>query len=129
MASSPQTFRVFRSHSNKLAIFARMLDAIVIGLTLWSILDLTSVEWDNKHTWWLLIAIVGFGMFASLNDLYRSSRSMSRLTEVRLIAISWFCVLVLLICVDQGYLLIDPIYKKYFWSWGLVVPIDRKSVV
>jgi putative colanic acid biosysnthesis UDP-glucose lipid carrier transferase len=101
-----------------------MLDAIVIGLTLWSILDLTSVEWDNKHTWWLLIAIVGFGMFASLNDLYRSSRSMSRLTEVRLIAISWFCVLVLLICVDQVYLLIDPIYKKYFWSWGLVVPIE-----
>ena len=124
MASSSQTFRVFRPHSNKLAIFARLLDAIVIGLTLWSILDLAAVEWDNKHTWWLLISIVGFGVFASLNDLYRSSRSMSRMAKVRLIAISWFFVLVILICVDQVYLLIDPIYKKYFWFWGLAVPIE-----
>jgi putative colanic acid biosysnthesis UDP-glucose lipid carrier transferase len=124
MPSPPHTFRVFRSHSNKLPIFARLLDTIVIGLTLSSILDLAAVEWDNKHTWWLLISIVGFGMFASLNDLYRSSRSMSRLTEVRLIALSWFFVLVILICVDQVYLLIDPIYKKYFWFWGLAVPIE-----
>jgi putative colanic acid biosysnthesis UDP-glucose lipid carrier transferase len=80
--------------------------------------------WDNKHTWWLLISIVGFGVFASLNDLYRSSRSMSLMTEVRLIALSWICVLIVLICVDQFYLLIDPIDKKYFWIWGGTVPVE-----
>jgi putative colanic acid biosysnthesis UDP-glucose lipid carrier transferase len=124
MSSPPQSLRAIRSHSNKLAVFARLLDVIVIGLTLWSILDLSKVEWDNKHTWWLLIAIVGFGVFASLNDLYRSSRSMTIWNKVRLIAISWFCVLIVLLCVDQVYLLIDPIYKKYFWWWNLAVPIE-----
>ena len=124
MSSPPQSLRAIRSHSNKIAVFARLLDVIVIGLTLLSILDLSKVEWDNKHTWWLLIAIVGFGAFASLNDLYRSSRSMTIRTEVRLIAISWFCVLIILLCVDQGFLLIDPIYKKYFWWWNLAVPIE-----
>ncbi len=124
MSSSPQSFRGIRSHSNKLAIFARLLDFIVIGLTLWSVLDLAKIFWDNKHTWWLLISIVGFGVFASLNDLYRSSRSMSLSTEVRLIALSWAWVLILLICVDQVFLLIDPIYKKYFWVWSLAVPVE-----
>jgi putative colanic acid biosysnthesis UDP-glucose lipid carrier transferase len=124
MVSAPQSFGVIRPHSNKLAILARLLDVVVIGLTLWSIFDLVAVAWDNKHTWWLLISIVGFGVFASFNELYRGSRAMSTFTEIRLIAVSWGCVLLIMICVDQAYPLIDPIYKQYFWLWGLAVPIE-----
>jgi len=124
MMSPPQSFRIIRSHSNKLAILVRLLDIFVIGLTLWSILDLAAVEWDNKHTWWLLVSIVSFSVFSSFNDLYRGSRAMSTLTEVRLIAVSWFCVLIVLICVDHASTMIDPIYKKYFWYWNLAVPIE-----
>lgn len=124
MVSSPQTFRSIRPQSNKLPVLARFLDAIVIGLTLLSVLDMTAVEWDHKHTWWLLISVVGFGLFASFNELYRGSRAMSTLTEVRLIAISWVCVLLVLMCVNEAYLLIDPIYKQYFWVWSLAVPIE-----
>jgi putative colanic acid biosysnthesis UDP-glucose lipid carrier transferase len=124
MVSTPQSFRIIRPHSNKLVILARLLDVIVIGLTLWSILDLAAVKWDNKHTWWLLISVVGFGVFASFNELYRGSRAMSTFTEIRLIAVSWFCVLLILVCVDQGYPLIDPIYKQYFWFWSVSVPIE-----
>jgi putative colanic acid biosysnthesis UDP-glucose lipid carrier transferase len=124
MASPPRSIRTVRSHSNKLTILARLLDVIVIGLTLWSILVLAAVEWDNKHTWWLLISVVGFGVFASFNELYRGSRAMTTPTEVRLIAVSWLCVLLILITVDEIYPLIDPIYKHYFWIWGLAVPIE-----
>lgn len=49
---------------------------------------------------------------------------MSTFTEARLIVVSWFCVLLVLMCVDEAYPLIDPIYKKYFWSWGFAVPIE-----
>ena len=124
MVSSSQSFGAIRPHSNKLAVLARLLDVIVIWLTLWSILDLAAVEWDNKHTWWLLISVVGFGVFASFNELYRGSRAMSTSTQIRLIAVSWFCVLLILMCVDQTYPLIDPIYKQYFWLWSLAVPIE-----
>lgn len=124
MVRSTSSFRSIRTHSNKLAILVRLLDVIVIGLTLWSILDLANVEWDNKHTWWLLISIVGFGVFSSFNDMYRGSRAMSVLTEIRIIAISWFCVLFVLICVDHFSTMIDPIYKKYFWYWNIAVPIE-----
>jgi putative colanic acid biosysnthesis UDP-glucose lipid carrier transferase len=124
MVSSSQSFGAIRPHSNKLAVLARLLDVIVIGLTLWSILDLAGVEWDNKHTWWLLISVVGFGVFASFNELYRGSRAMATSTQIRLIAVSWFCVLLILMCVDEVYALIDPIYKQYFWLWSLAVPIE-----
>jgi putative colanic acid biosynthesis UDP-glucose lipid carrier transferase len=124
MVSSPQSFRAIRPHTNKLIALARLLDVIVIGLTLWSILDLGAVEWDNKHTWWLLISVVGFGVFASFNELYRGSQYMSTFTEVRLIAVSWFSVLLVMMSVDQVYLLIDPIYKQYFWFWSISVPIE-----
>jgi putative colanic acid biosysnthesis UDP-glucose lipid carrier transferase len=124
MVSRPQAFGVIQPQRNKLVVLVRLLDVMVIGLTLWAILDLVTVEWDDKHTWWLFISVVGFGVFASFNELYRGSRSMSSLTEIRLIVVSWFCVLLVMMCVDEAYPLIDPIYKKYFWIWSLAVPIE-----
>ncbi|CAG7856684.1 undecaprenyl-phosphate glucose phosphotransferase [biofilm metagenome] len=116
--------RTVRSHSNKLSVLVRLLDIIVIGLTLWSIFALTNQDWDNKQTWWLLISIVSFGVFSSFNDLYRGSRSMSVSTEIRIILVSWFCVSIVLLCIDQASLMIDPIYKKHFWYWNLAVPVE-----
>ncbi len=124
MVNSAKTFRSIRQHSNKLVVLARLLDVLVIGITLWSVLDMAHVEWDNKHTWWLLISIVGFGVFASFNELYRGSRAMSTFTEVRLIAVSWFCVLLVLTFVDAFVTLIDPIYKEYFLVWSFFVPVE-----
>lgn len=123
MVSRP-TIRAVRSHSNKLTILVRLLDIIVIGLTLWSIFAIANVEWDNKHTWWLLVSIVSFGVFSSFNDLYRGSRAMSAATEIKVILVSWFCVLIVLLCLDQATVMIDPIYKKHFWYWNLAVPIE-----
>ncbi len=124
MVSSARPFRIIRSSNNKFTTLARLLDVIVIGLTLWSILALAAIDWDNKHTWWLLISIVSFEVFASFNDLYRDSRAMPLMAEIRIILVSWFCVLVVFMCIDQVYPLIDPIYKKYFWIWNLAVPIE-----
>ncbi|MBM4208693.1 MAG: hypothetical protein FJ190_12090 [Gammaproteobacteria bacterium] len=123
MVKSP-VIRPVRYHDNKIIVLLRLLDIIVIGLTLWSIFALSNQEWDNKQTWWLLIAIVSFGVFSSFNDLYRGSRSMSVATEIRIILTTWFCVLVVLLCVDQASLMIDPIYKMHFWYWNLAVPIE-----
>ena len=147
--SSSKPYIEIRQRSNKPVVLFRLMDILVIGVTLWAILDMPAVtvilntlatsvldmsetdiidtpttDWSNKHTWWLLISIVGFGVFASFNELYRGSRAMSVLTEVRLIAISWFSVLLVLLFVDGVVTLIDPIDKPYFWAWGLFVPIE-----
>lgn len=52
---------------------------------------------------------------------------MSVATEIRIILTTWFCVLVVLLCVDQASLMIDPIYKMHFWYWNLAVPIEIVS--
>ena len=131
MMNSTHSFRTIRQHSNKPVVLARFWDVLVIGFTLWSIISMGDNEWDNKHTWWLLIAIVSFGVFSSFNELYRGSRAMSTMTEVRLIVISWFCVLLVLIFIDTFaflvgpvYTIIDPIYKPSFIAWILFVPIE-----
>jgi putative colanic acid biosynthesis UDP-glucose lipid carrier transferase len=124
MASSSDSIHSVRSHSNKFVVLARLLDVMVIGLTLWSILDLTAIEWDNHHTWWLFISVVGFGAFASFNELYRGSRAMSTLNEIKLISISWFSVLLVLIWIDELFLLIAPVQKNIFWVWSIAVPIE-----
>jgi putative colanic acid biosysnthesis UDP-glucose lipid carrier transferase len=124
MARTQQSYRSISPQSNKFAALARLLDIFVIGTTLWAILDLGAIEWDNKHTWWLLISVVGFGVFSSFNELYRGSRTISVFTEIRLIAVSWLWVLLVMMFVDEAFDLIDPIYKQYFWYWCLAVPIE-----
>ncbi len=131
MARTQQSYRSIRPQSNKFIALVRLLDIFVIGITLRAVLELVpvitdseKVEWDNEHTWWLLISVVGFGVFSSFNELYRGSRSISIFTEVRLIAVSWLWVLLVMMFVDEVVILIDPIYKKYFWYWCLAVPIE-----
>lgn len=131
-----QPFRAIRPYRSILALWLRLLDVILIGLTLWFTLAsvewdnkhtlwfaLTSAEWGNKHIWWLFISVVGFGVFSSLNELYRDARSMSTPTETKLIAVSWFYVVLALMFVDGVFALVDTFYKIYFWIWSLSTPI------
>lgn len=46
----PPAIRPVRYHDNKIIVLLRLLDIIVIGLTLWSIFALSNQEWDNKQT-------------------------------------------------------------------------------
>lgn len=115
---------IIRPHSNKLTALSRLLDSIVIGLTLWSILDLYQIEWASRHTWWLLISVVSFGIFAELNELYRQNRGASIFWEVKSILVSWVCVLFVLISVYQIYPEIEPVYKGAFWIWVGAVSVE-----
>ena len=133
MPNSAHPFQSIRQHSNKSVVLVRLMDIVVIAFTLWAVLTWAGVDWDNKHTWWLLISIVSFGSFASFNELYRRSRSSSSLTEVRLVAFTWFCVFLALILADEIVSLffadklislIDPIYKDLFFAWNTFVPVE-----
>lgn len=122
-----QKFGIIRPHTNKLITLIRLLDVIVIGLTLWAILELHAIEWDRKYTWWLLISVVSFGIFAEFNELYRHSRGLSIQAEIKRILISWFWVLIVIICADQAYPLVDPVFRQYFWMWIGMVPVEIVS--
>lgn len=121
---NPSKLGIIRPHSDKLVALSRLLDSVVIGLTLWSVLELEQIEWSSRHIWWLLISVVSFGIFAELNVVYRQSRGTSFFREAKHILISWVCALIVLICIFQIDPLIGPVYHRAFWMWAGAVPVE-----
>ena len=124
---NPSKFGIIRPHSNKLIALSRLLDSIVIGLTLWSILELYRIEWASRHTWWLLISVVSFGIFAEFNELYRQKRGLSVFWKVNGILVSWGFTLLVLIGMYQVNPVLEPVYQNIFWIWAGAVPIEILS--
>ena len=120
-------FGLIRPHESKIQAFARLLDAAVIGITLWAVIDIKHLEWDSKHSWWLLVSIVMFLFVAELNGLYRERRGVRFIKSLKNILFNWFIVLIALISINQFYLLIDPVYEQVFFFWAGFVPIELLS--
>lgn len=122
MASSHSGY--IRQHNSKFIILGRLLDALVIGVSLWAMLDMYGLDWDGKQTWWLFIAIISFQVFAEFNELYTESRGLRLVLESKRIFTAWLGVILILFTVDYFILLIDPVYKMAFTLWCVVVPIE-----
>jgi putative colanic acid biosynthesis UDP-glucose lipid carrier transferase len=121
--------QIVSPYTNKLLVFGRLLDAIVIGVTLWSIIDIFHQQWSPNHTWWLLITLVGFDIFAEFNERYRQKFDTSLSRESGRIIFSWLWAMLLLIIVNlaQVQTLIEASQVDAFWIWALVTPIELLS--
>ena len=117
-------FGIIRPHTDKLIASFKLLDSMVIGITLWSILSLNQIDWTNRHTWWLLISIVCFTVFADLNDLYYKNRGTSIFWEVKKILISWAGVILIFDGIYMANKEIMSVYDEIFWVWSAVVPLE-----
>ncbi|MCK5888782.1 MAG: undecaprenyl-phosphate glucose phosphotransferase [Methylococcales bacterium] len=106
---------------------AGLLDVVVIGITLWAVLSLNSIEWDSKHIWWLMISVVTFSIYAEFSGLYRNRRGMLVQGGVKNILINWVVVLFVLAFINQFTRLIDPVYEGVFIFWAWIVPIEIVS--
>lgn len=120
-------FGLIRPHQSKIQAFARLLDSAVIIITLWAVIDINGFEWDSKQSWWLLVSMVTFLFIAEINGLYKEKRGVLFIRELKSILNNWLIVLVVLISINQFYLLIDPVFEKVFWIWAFVVPIEILS--
>lgn len=104
-----------------------MIDVLVIGMTLWAVQAMAFVPWDAVYTWWILIAIFSFQVFAEFNDLYKGSRGSSYSEGGGRVFVSWFCALCILGIVNQFNELITPINQQVFIYWCIAVPIELIS--
>jgi putative colanic acid biosynthesis UDP-glucose lipid carrier transferase len=120
-------YGLVRPHSAKIKAFVRFLDFAVIGITLWAIIALNGIQWDLKHSWWLLVSIIAFSVFTEFNGLYREKRGLLISKEIQNIVFSWCFAVLVLIAIDEFTLLVDPIHKNIFWIWTWVVPIEILS--
>jgi len=74
---------LIREYNSKLLIVGQLIDMLVIGFTLWAVLDIRTVAWADEHTWWLLISIFSFYLLASFMELYKENRSLPLRREIR----------------------------------------------
>ncbi|GAB6139484.1 undecaprenyl-phosphate glucose phosphotransferase [Methylosoma difficile] len=100
---------------------------MVIGLTLWSILGVFETEWTPINTWWLLIVLVTFDIFAEFNELYRQYFDASIFRESIRIIFSWLWTILVLWVVNAVHPIIEPHQLKLFWAWVAVTPIELLS--
>lgn len=120
-------FGVIRSYTDEISIFARLLDSVVIGLTLWSILEMEGQLWDAKQTWWLLISIVTFLVFAEWNGIYKEKRGDFVFEIIESISVAWMFVPVVMFFVGYAHPLVDPVYNGSYVIWLIAVPIEIAS--
>jgi len=67
LSHQPQVIRLH--HSKILALF-RALDGFLIAVTLWIILRMMHLEWNNYYTSFAIGAVIMFGFFAEGNEVY-----------------------------------------------------------
>mgnify|MGYP000674485586 CR=1 FL=1 len=115
---------LIREHRSKLIVLERLTDMLVIAGTLLFVLEINFMQWETWHTWWLLISIVNFQIFAEFNDLYKESRGASFSEVIRKILISWFFMVVILIVVEQFFWVMTQSNQKVFIYWCIAAPIE-----
>jgi len=118
---------LIREYNSKLLIVGQLIDMFVIGFTLWAVLDIRAVAWADEHTWWLLISIFSFYLFASFMELYKENRSLPLRQEIRKIITAWGCSLTVLAIMAQFSHVISPLNEKNFLLWAIAVPIELLS--
>jgi len=118
---------LIRQHNSLFILLGRIVDVIVISVTLWAVLDMTFKSWEPLHTWWLLLAVFDFQVFAEFNGLYKGNRGISFRQGCKQIFISWACTVVVLIIVNHFNEIITPLNQSAFIFWCIAAPIELIS--
>ncbi|RYZ93986.1 MAG: undecaprenyl-phosphate glucose phosphotransferase, partial [Moraxellaceae bacterium] len=74
--------------SKILALF-RALDSLLIVCTLWFILRMLQIEWDNSYTSFAIGAVIIFGFFAEGNEVYYLWRGYSMTSLASRLLFAW----------------------------------------
>ncbi len=116
-----------KPYASIIGAVANLLDIFIISATLALILDLSSLEWTNQHTLWVLTSILLFLFFSDINDLYKPNRGYMVSYEIQKICISWFWVIstisITFLFTQQFFFLVVPSEDFQFWLWIFLVPI------
>lgn len=105
----------------------KLLDIIVIGLTLWSILEMELLAWDSKQTWWLLISSLVFLTSSEHNAPHKARHGEFVFEAIKNVSVAWGYVAIVMFCINSFKPLVDPVYKESFFIWLCVVPIEILS--
>lgn len=118
---------LIRQHHSKFIVLERIIDILVIGVTLWAVLDMLHMPWNAVYTWWLLISLFSFQVFAEFTDVYKQIRGGGLSGTSKHIFIAWSYVVCILLIINQFYSIVTDLNQQVFIYWCIVVPIELVS--
>lgn len=88
-----------RPHRTKLIAIFRLIDILIIGVSLQLLLNNYQLDFGVFQVWWLLISVMCFGFFAELTLLYNLPRGINLFTEIRRTGGTWAGVFIVFLCI------------------------------
>ena len=118
---------LLRQNSSSLAMFQRMLDALLILLTMILAAWLRNVDLTPDYMLAVSISVLFFLLFAEAKGLYRSWRTRSQIDEIVNVVLVWFSVVISLILLAYASKT-SSLYSRFLiGSWALMVPCAMVS--
>lgn len=109
---------------SKLAPIIRIVDAIVVGGSLWLLALLFGIQWDNNYNLAVAWSIGLFFFFGQSRDLYRSWRGGTIRQEVVRIWLAWMAVILGLLFLAYATKTSAYFSRRLVLSWFLVAPFS-----
>lgn len=110
------------SNYSRLGSFYRLADALIIGGTLWVLVQLNGFGWSDLYSLVAASAIGLFLFFGQAYDLYRSWRGASIRQEVVRVLLVWLSVLLGLLFLAYATKSSAEYSRRIILSWFIVAP-------
>lgn len=116
-----------RHYDSKINAISRLIDSAIILVTFLALMDLFAIEWQPKHVWSLLFAIILFHFFAESQDAYRSWRGTYLREEVTAVLFSWGTSIAVLVAVELIVINEQTYAAPFLIIWFIATPIELIS--
>ncbi len=112
------------TYGNQLGSLYRLIDALIIAITLYALFQLENLVFTTEQERWLLIAIPSFHFFAEFSNVYRIRRGEGNNKKFVDILVAWFLVINVFLLINYFHPIVEEFHRDVFWFWLGAVPIE-----
>ncbi len=114
---------ILKPRHSKLALITRMIDALLVGASLWLIADLYGVIWNERYSLALACAVGLFVFFAEFYDLYRAWRGAPLWQEGIRLWWAWIGVILGLLFLAYATKVSAEYSRRVMLTWLILTPV------
>ncbi len=119
-----RSFRgIIRGHHYDIATLLRFIDAVLVGISLWAIVEFYGEVRDYRY---VLTAILAMGLFFVIGqfmDIYRVRRGASIFHEMVQLCLVWMGVLLVLLLIGYATKSAEEYSRKVILTWIIAAPL------
>jgi putative colanic acid biosynthesis UDP-glucose lipid carrier transferase len=115
---------MIRQHQSKLSFLQRVMDALVITLSLFPLIQIRGIAWTTDYTVLVTFTVAVFFFLAESRELYRSWRGIPITMEIRRIGNAWILTVLVLLLIAFFTKSTEAYSRFVIISWFVLTPIS-----